>query len=53
MIRTLCSQESLFLQFMPTPDEVVVIRSLLDAQESLVVDTDFIIEENPFGMCID
>lgn len=27
----------------------MVIRSLLDAQESLVIDTDFIIEDEPDG----
>ena len=40
-------------QFRPTTDEQWVIRSLLNAQEALVIDTDFIIEEeDPDGMPI-
>ena len=38
------------MQFKPTTDEQWVIRSLLDAQEALVINTDFIIEEDPDGM---
>ena len=37
------------MQFKPTIDEQWVIRSLLDAQEAFILDTDFIIEEGPDG----
>ena len=36
-------------QFKPTTDEEWVIRSLLNAQEAFVIDTDFVIEEDPDG----